>query len=125
MLNPCRRPFPAPAGESVATVMTEPLQPEHCARALRALAEPDRLRIVHWLRCGPRTVGELAHLLGKSVAGVSHHLGVLRRANLVLDERRGRFVVYRLHPDVLHACAGASEVEHLDLGCCRLEIPKA
>jgi ArsR family transcriptional regulator len=105
--------------------MTEPLQPDRCARALRALAEPDRLRIVHWLRCAPRTVGELAQLLGKTVAVASHHLGVLRRAGLVQDERRGRFVVYRLHPDVLHGSTGAADVEHLDLGCCRLEIPKA
>jgi DNA-binding transcriptional ArsR family regulator len=103
---------------------SEPLQPDRCARALRALAEPDRLRIIHWLRGNPRNVGELAQLLGKSVASVSHHLAVLRHTGLVQDERRGKFVIYRLHHNVLHGCTGASEVEHLDLGCCRLEIPK-
>jgi len=105
--------------------MNEPLQPDRCARVLRALAERDRLRIIHWLRCSPRNVGELAKLLGRSVASASHHLSVLRQAGLVQDEKQGKFVVYRLHPNVHCACAGGSDVEYLDLGCCRLEIPRA
>jgi DNA-binding transcriptional ArsR family regulator len=99
--------------------MTEPLQPEQCARKLAALADPERLRIIHCLRAGPRNVGELAALLDAKVVNISHHLGVLRHAGLVLDEKQGRFVLYRLHPDV---CRTGNE--HLDLGCCRLEIPK-
>lgn len=86
---------------------------------LRALADPERLRIVSCLRGGPRNVTELAGLLGAEVVNVSHHLGVLRHAGLVLDEKQGRFVVYRLHPDVFQP----ESDEHLDLGCCRLEIP--
>jgi ArsR family transcriptional regulator len=100
--------------------MTEPLQPEDCARKLRALADPERLRIVSRLRDGPRNVSELAALLGAELVNISHHLGVLRNAGVVRDERRGRFVVYRLHPDVFRA----ADADHLDLGCCRLEIPR-
>jgi hypothetical protein len=33
-------------------------------------------------------------------------------------------VIYRLHPDIFHADAKAGRPEHLDFGCCRLEIPK-
>jgi ArsR family transcriptional regulator, nickel/cobalt-responsive transcriptional repressor len=98
--------------------MTQSLQPDRCARMLRALADPDRLRLIHCLRDGPRNVTELAGLVGGEVVNVSHHLGVLRHAGVVLDEKRGRFVVYRLHPDVFQPAA-----EHLDLGCCRLELP--
>jgi ArsR family transcriptional regulator len=58
------------------------------------------------------------------VVNVSHHLGVLRHAGLVQDEKQGRFVVYRLHPEVFHPDRDACSDEHLDLGCCRLEIPK-
>jgi len=101
--------------------MNEPLQPNHCARALRALADPERLRIIHCLRGGARNVSELAALLDAEIVNVSHHLGVLRHAGLVQDEKQGRFVVYRLHPDVFSAGGSA---EHLDLGCCRLELPK-
>jgi DNA-binding transcriptional ArsR family regulator len=105
--------------------MTEPLQPDRCARALRALADPERLRIIHCLRGGARNVSELAALLDAEIVNVSHHLGVLRHAGLVQDEKQGRFVVYRLHPDVFHGPSGDDNAEHLDLGCCRLELPKS
>ena len=99
--------------------MDEPLQPSRCAKFLRALADPERLRIVQCLRDGPRNVGELAGLLGAEVVNVSHHLGVLRHAGLVLDEKQGRFVIYRLHPDFVREDGTA-----LDFGCCRLEMPE-
>jgi ArsR family transcriptional regulator len=98
--------------------MADSLQPDRCARLLKALADPERLRIIDCLRQGPRNVSDLAAALGAEVVNVSHHLGVLRHAGLVLDEKQGRFVVYRVHPDVLRSG------ERLDLGCCRLEIPK-
>ena len=46
-------------------------------RMLRALADPDRLRLIQCLRDGPRDVTELAGLVGGEVVNVSHHLGVL------------------------------------------------
>ena len=106
--------------------MSEPLQPTHCARALRALADPERLRIIDCLRGGSRNVSELAALLNAEIVNISHHLGVLRHAGLVQDEKQGRFVVYRLHPDVFHGpTTDKDSTEHLDLGCCRLELPKS
>jgi ArsR family transcriptional regulator len=104
--------------------MNEPLEPDRCARALRALADPERLRIIHCLRGGAHNVSELATLLDVEFVNVSHHLGVLRHAGLVLDEKQGRFVVYRLHPDVFHDSDSGESAGHLDLGCCRLEFPK-
>ena len=105
-------------------VMTEPLQPDRCARALRALADPERLRIIHYLRGGGHNVSELAALLDAEIVNVSHHLGVLRHAGLVQDEKQGRFVIYRLHPDIFHGSSNDASAEHLDFGCCRLELPK-
>jgi ArsR family transcriptional regulator, nickel/cobalt-responsive transcriptional repressor len=104
--------------------MDDSLQAERCARMLRALADPERLRIVQCLRDGPRNVSKLAGLLGAEVVNVSHHLGVLRHAGLVRDDKQGRFVVYSLHPDVFNPGEVKRGAEHLDLGCCRLEIPK-
>ncbi|HVS37309.1 MAG TPA: metalloregulator ArsR/SmtB family transcription factor [Gemmataceae bacterium] len=104
--------------------MKDALEPNRCARMLRALADPERLRIISCLRDGPRNVSQLAALLGVEIVNVSHHLGVLRHAGVVLDEKQGRFVLYRLHPDVFHPPAGALNAEHLDLGCCRLEMPR-
>ena len=104
--------------------MNESLQPERCAQALRALADPERLRIVRTLLGGGRNVSELAALLNAEIVNVSHHLGVLRHAGLVQTKRDGRYVVYQLHPDVFHGPNANQLVQHLDLGCCRLELPK-
>lgn len=104
--------------------MKDPLQPKRCARLLRALADPERLRIVRCLRGGPKNVGEIAGALDALVVNVSHHLGVLRQAGLVEDEKQGRYVVYHLHPDVYQPADKDCVTEQLDLGCCRLETPK-
>src|SRR5262245_18069380 len=100
------------------------LQPKHCARILRVLAEPERLRIIQCLSEGPKNVSELAQLLGRHVVKVSHHLSVLRQAGLDDDHRESRFVIYQLHPDVNRPASDAETEEHLDLSCCRLQIPK-
>jgi DNA-binding transcriptional ArsR family regulator len=102
--------------------MTDPLQPKHCAELLGALAAPERLQIVRVLRDGPKNVSEVAEALQMSVVNTSHHLSVLRHAGLVHNERKGRCILYSLAPDVFHPESGATE--HLDLGCCRLEMPK-
>src|SRR5262245_36092358 len=59
------------------------LKPKQCARILRVLAEPERLRIIQCLSGGPKNVSEIAQLLGRHVVKVSHHLSVLRQAGLV------------------------------------------
>ncbi len=99
------------------------LQPDRCARTLRVLADPLRLRLVRLLSDGPVTVGELAVAVDRHVVKVSHHLSVLRRAGLVTPERDGRFVRYRLAPDVYRADATCAP-GRLDLGCCTLEVPQ-
>lgn len=103
--------------------MRDRLKSKECARVLRALADPERLRIIQCLQDGPRNVGEVADLLGAELANVSHHLGVLRSAGLVSDSRQGKFVVYCLHPDVYHPAQPGGISGCFDLGCCRLELP--
>jgi ArsR family transcriptional regulator len=93
-----------------------------CAERLKALADEDRLRIVQALRGGARHVSQLAEDLKEEIANVSHHLKVLRQCGILQAERQGRFIVYSLHPDVF--AAETEPREHLDLGCCRLELPQ-
>jgi DNA-binding transcriptional ArsR family regulator len=102
----------------------DPLQPDRCARLLRALADPERLRIIRCLSHGPKNVSQIAALLQTPVVNVSHHLGVLRQARLVEDEKQGRFVIYQLRPNVYQPADACGATEYLDLGCCRLEIPR-
>jgi DNA-binding transcriptional ArsR family regulator len=81
-------------------------------RCLRAVSDPTRLRILDLLalaagpRLGPLGDGEpglclsdLQTRLGLQHALVSHHVGVLRRAGLVMSLRRGRWAVLRLDPE--------------------------
>ena len=105
--------------------MKDTLESERCARLLKAMADPDRLKIVQCLREGPKNVSELAAELNAEIVNVSHHLGVLRNAGLVQDERHGRFIVYQLHPDIFQPHGKSQTSEHLNFGCCRLEIPKS
>ena len=63
---------------------------------LEALGDRTRRQIVHRLRSGPLSVGELAAALPVSRPAVSQHLSVLRRSGLVSYEELGTRNVYRL-----------------------------
>jgi ArsR family transcriptional regulator, arsenate/arsenite/antimonite-responsive transcriptional repressor len=68
--------------------------------AYKAIADPTRRRILKYLRSGERTAGELAEYAGVSRTALSHHLTVLKLADLVRVERRGQFQVYSLNTTV-------------------------
>jgi ArsR family transcriptional regulator len=102
-------------------VLRDPLQSDRCAGLLKALADPERLRIVQSLRAGPKNVSELVSALKDEIANVSHHLKVLRRAGLVVATKQGKYVVYSLHPDVFRSRNRKSR-DAFDLGCCRLDL---
>jgi DNA-binding transcriptional ArsR family regulator len=102
--------------------MRDALQSDECARRLKAIADPERLKIIQLLQSGPKNVSTVSELLGDDLANVSHHLGVLRHAGLVRDEKQGKFVVYSLHPDIFRPGESGQSAAVLDLGCCRLEL---
>ncbi len=66
----------------------------------KAIADPTRRRILKYLRGGERTAGELAEDAGVGRTALSHHLMVLKLADLVRVERRGQFQVYSLNTTV-------------------------
>ena len=66
------------------------------AEICKTLADPKRLMIVHELREGELSVGELARHMGLPQANVSQHLGILRKRGVVLNRREGTSVFYRL-----------------------------
>lgn len=74
------------------------------AAALRALAEPGRLRIVSLIQAQPSREACVCHLtdaLGLSQPTVSHHLRVLFEAGMLERERRANWVYYRMRPGAL------------------------
>ena len=68
------------------------------AGLLRLLGDETRLRLLRVLSCEALNVSELTAILGLAQSGVSRHLGLLRDAGLVLEERAGTFAWYRLSP---------------------------
>ena len=104
--------------------MKKKLDYQLCATRLKALADPDRLRIVELLFQGAMNVSELSEHMGEEIVKVSHHLGVLRHAEVVQCQKQGRFVIYQLHPDVV-AC-GQDETDkqarRIDFGCCSFDL---
>jgi len=67
-------------------------------KALEALADPTRRRIVELLVDGERTAGDLASHFETSRPGVSRHLRVLREHGLVNARDDGRRRLYSLEP---------------------------
>jgi DNA-binding transcriptional ArsR family regulator len=83
------------------------------AARFKAFAEPARLRILHALRDGDRTVTELVEATGLAQANLSRHLQQLHALGLVSRRKRGLFAHYALADrDVLRLC---------DVMCGRLE----
>jgi DNA-binding transcriptional ArsR family regulator len=69
---------------------------DHMVRIFKALADPARLRIAGLLAEESRCGQELAQATGLSPATVTHHLGVLRRAGLLREERRPPYTYLHL-----------------------------
>jgi DNA-binding transcriptional ArsR family regulator len=95
---------------SPASAATEAFTGE--AALFKALADPYRLRILATLARSPNEVCvcDFTAALPLNQPTVSHHLRVLRDAHLVVCERRGTWVYYRLADDAharVRACAGA------------------
>ena len=68
------------------------------ASLLRLLGDETRLRLLRVLSRDALNVSELTGILGLAQSGVSLHLGLLRDAGLVVEERAGTFTWYRLAP---------------------------
>lgn len=67
------------------------------ARVFKALGHPSRLKIVDALQDGPKQVAELVKLVGSEYATVSRHLGQLREAGIISEDRKeGNMIFYRL-----------------------------
>jgi DNA-binding transcriptional ArsR family regulator len=99
--------------------MSDAFHSEESLRYLRALGDPDRLKIVQSLRSGPKSVGEICRALDSPIANVSHHLRMLKDVGMVSARKRGRFVIYELNHVAQPSHAGT---HLLDFGCCRVEF---
>ncbi|MER3429512.1 MAG: transcriptional regulator [Blastocatellia bacterium] len=72
---------------------------EAIADRFRLLSEPLRLRILHLLREGEMTVGELTNRLAITQPNASKHLRILQEAGILRREQRGNLVYYSIRDE--------------------------
>lgn len=70
-------------------------------KVFKALSDNTRQQILSLLEERQRNVGEIVGEFSLSQPTISRHLSVLKEADLVIDERRGQNVVYRLNDEAL------------------------
>jgi ArsR family transcriptional regulator len=79
---------------------------KHASALYRLLGDEARLRLLRVLSRERLNVTELTGVLGLAQSGVSRHLGLLKDARLVVEERDGGFSYYRLAPSLLEGGEG-------------------
>jgi ArsR family transcriptional regulator len=81
----------------------EPLPVDRAQQLLRVLSEPIRLQVVQSLSGGERCVCDLTAELQLAQPKLSFHLKVMKEAGLIAARQQGRWMYYRLQPELLLA----------------------
>ena len=91
------------------------------AETFKALSDPIRREILMMLRDGSMSAGEIGSCFDMTGATISYHLGILKKADLVLESREKNFIYYELNTSVLEEImlwiselkGGTSDVEKI------------
>ena len=67
----------------------------------KALNDPTRRQILDLLKEKELNAGEIADNFNMSKPSISHHLDILKRADLVTSEKKGQFIEYSLNTTIL------------------------
>lgn len=67
----------------------------------KALNDETRRQIIELLKGGEMNAGEIADKFNISKPSISHHLDILKRADLITSEKKGQFVQYALNTSIL------------------------
>ncbi len=77
----------------------------------QTLANPKRLQILHLLKEGERSVGDMAQALGVAKANLSQHLAIMRQKGILTARRQGTTIYYRIATlAIIAACETMREV---------------
>lgn len=71
------------------------------ADTFKALSDPARRDILEMLKNKPLSAGEIAKQFDMTQATVSYHLKVLKKADLIRENRKKIFIYYELNLTVL------------------------
>jgi len=67
----------------------------------KALNDETRRKIIELLKDKDMTAGEIAEKFNISKPSISHHLDILKKANLITSEKKGQFIEYSLNTTIL------------------------
>jgi len=70
-------------------------------KVFKALSDPSRRMILTILKKGDMPVKDIKQHFDFTDASLSHHLDILKRADLVITERKGQFIHYSLNTSVV------------------------
>jgi DNA-binding transcriptional ArsR family regulator len=90
-----------PLAKAVNLDHTLPRDDRHMTKFFKALSDGTRQEILRLLEGRQRTVGEIVGNFNLSQPTISRHLSVLKEADLVVDQRQGQNVIYRINDDAL------------------------
>jgi ArsR family transcriptional regulator len=99
------------AEECCASVLQEPLgerDAEELARSFAVLADPVRLRVLSLIAASDEVCScDLIGPIGRSQPTISHHTKALADAGLIVGDKRGRWVWWRVVPERLDSLRSA------------------
>ena len=72
---------------------------------LQALSDPTRRKILEILKKKDLAAGEIAKNFNMTLPSLSHHLSVLKQADLVSSQRQGQEIIYSLNLSVFEEMA--------------------
>jgi len=72
----------------------------------KALSDNTRRQILRYLKEGDMSAGEIAEKFNMSKPSISHHLTILKQADLVSDRRQGQSIIYTLNTSVFEDLVG-------------------
>ena len=67
----------------------------------KALNDETRRRIIELLKEKDMDAGEISEKFKISKPSISHHLDILKRADLITSEKRGQHIIYSLNTSIL------------------------
>lgn len=66
----------------------------------KALSDPTRREILLILKAGKKSAGEIANHFNMTQATVSHHISILKKADLIIEDRQWKYIYYELNVSV-------------------------
>lgn len=72
----------------------------------KALSDPTRREIINLLKDGKLRAEDIVAHFPSTNATISHHLSILKKADLITDEKKGKYIYYELNTSVIDEIIG-------------------